>query len=423
MNTTKNLMRLRDSTIYYYRKRIPSSVRKYFESDYLTISTRIDSLIIARRIEKEISHLLADSVKYIQKDSTNASSYVKALYTNTKLIVKKFSFPELEIEFQQLSTRKKNFGKTQLSSAIANFIEERKKKKGIALSSENRLYTQLNVISSLLGINYCEEITESVLNKYITTARAKYKDSTLFNQIITLKSFLKYLEKNNIITYLHQYDDIFSIKLSKQNSKAEFNLKQLQTIFNEEYSSFMKRPYYYFIPLISLVTGMRISEVVNLKTEDVHFTSNYFYFIIRKSKTYSGIRTVSVPNSIKFFEDFKSYYDSVVSDQNEKLFSCTPQSIDRKFRLLLTKHKLNTSTDIFGTEFNHSFHSLRHSYNVKLESMLVPDSLKDVLLGHAPKSTLATYSKKEDRTEEIFQSVTSRLDFDAELKYLKPLQK
>ena len=43
------------------------------------------------------------------------------------------------------------------------------------------------------------------------------------------------------------------------------------------------------IPLVFIYTGMRVGELWNLKTEDVHLAGRYFE--VTKSKTDAGIRT------------------------------------------------------------------------------------------------------------------------------------
>ncbi len=415
-----NLMLAKESPIYYYRKRIPSSVRKFFTSEYLTISTRIDSLIIARRIEKEITATLNSSVKCILNDEANADFYVKDLLRITKMIVKKFTFPELDIQFQQLTRKNSVVGKNLLSKAIEDYIEYRRIKKNLSYTSERRITSLFNTIRKILGIRYCEEINESILDSFVSNAKSRYKDLTISNALATLKSFLKYIAQKEIIIYKESFNDILSIKLDLKSPRAEFNTQQLNTIFSPSYTEHMDTPSYYFIPLLSLVTGMRISEITALNISDVHFEDEYFYFVIRKSKTYSGIRTVPVPNSVKFFNDFKHYYNLAANANQELLFNISSSSMTRRFSNLLKSNNISITRDIYGMEYTHTFHSLRHSYNVKLESLLIPVYLKDFLLGHAPKSTLATYSKKTDRTQELYELATSKLNFSDELRDLPP---
>lgn len=85
---------------------------------------------------------------------------------------------------------------------------------------------------------------------------------------------------------------------------------------------------YMTVVLILIYTGVRISELLDLKKEDVHLEEKWFY--VRESKTKSGIREVPIAEKIvPFFEywmnkdseylvctpegkhfDYRNYYDS-----------------------------------------------------------------------------------------------------------------
>ena len=408
------LIKSKDSSIYYFRRRIPKRVRQYFTSDFFTISTRIDSLTFAQRIEHSLSRIFDSTIIQLALYPSDSNSIIQNLKSTSRMLVDKYNYPEFYTTLESPTTIiKPEIKVTKLEYLIEDYIEYRRKKYRIRDSSVISIDSYLKSFISSNNLKTNQDITVDKLSDYISKELEKNKESTVKQKIITLKAFLKYLSDNDYLHYTKELNSVFDIKLDITSPKAEFTLEQLQTLFSADYSDMNRIPEYYFVPLISLVTGMRLREITSLNKDEIHIEDQYIYFVIKRSKTFSGIRTVSIRKELPFIPSFLKYLDFI--PDSAPVFSRRVHSISMHFTELLIQLNIKESKDIYNNTLVHSFHSLRHNFNCKLESMLIPDTIKDVLLGHSPKSKLATYSKKEDRTKELFDTVISKLDFSQEL--------
>lgn len=166
-----------------------------------------------------------------------------------------------------------------------------------------------NINGYIASYNICTPIYNKVskdlktidLQNIIDISNKNYptlkKVRVLFNQMY------KYAMKHDICHKDYsQYIDI--VKHKKKNPKGykqmDFTKENISTIWS------LSNDKYYQIVLMLIYTGVRISELLNLKKENIYLDKQYFEIII--SKTYNGIRKVPIADVILPF--FKSWYSS-----------------------------------------------------------------------------------------------------------------
>lgn len=79
---------------------------------------------------------------------------------------------------------------------------------------------------------------------------------------------------------------------------ATFELPEIKSIFSSDYYKEQKEndPDYYYVLLLGVLTGCRISELTSLKVDQFQMTADGSnYIIIRDSKTLAGKREVPLP--------------------------------------------------------------------------------------------------------------------------------
>ena len=118
------------------------------------------------------------------------------------------------------------------------------------------------------------------------------------------------------------------------------------------------------IPLVLLYTGMRASELINLKARDVNRKQRTIR--ITSAKTKSGIRTIPVHDRIWPIIDRRLNTMYVVQECR------TYSSLSREFNKAM--RAINT---------NHTTHDCRHTFATRLDNEGANYNAKRLLLGHA----------------------------------------
>ncbi len=121
-------------------------------------------------------------------------------------------------------------------------------------------------------------------------------------------------DKREMIRYL----DISKAGNPNAYNRKPFTDNEIQVLWDNKDSNI-----YITVILILIYTGCRISELLNLKKEDIHIAERWFY--IKYAKTKSGIREVPIAEKIiPFFEYWLS--------RNCDFIICTPENEHFSYR-------------------------------------------------------------------------------------------
>ena len=118
------------------------------------------------------------------------------------------------------------------------------------------------------------------------------------------------------------------------------------------------------IPLILLYTGMRASELINLKARDINRKQRTIRITL--SKTKSGIRTIPVHDRI--WPIIERRLDMVYIIQECRTYSSLSREFDKAMKAINAKH---------------TTHDCRHTFVTRLDNEGVNYNAKRLLLGHA----------------------------------------
>ena len=120
----------------------------------------------------------------------------------------------------------------------------------------------------------------------------------------------------------------------------------------------------YDIPLILLYTGMRASELINLKARDVNRKQRTIR--ITSAKTKSGIRTIPIHDRIWPIIEHRLHTTYVI--QECRTYSSLSREFDKAMRAINSKH---------------TTHDCRHTFATRLDNEGANYNAKRLLLGHA----------------------------------------
>lgn len=118
------------------------------------------------------------------------------------------------------------------------------------------------------------------------------------------------------------------------------------------------------IPLILLYTGMRASELINLKSRDVNRKQRTIR--ITSAKTKSGIRTIPIHDRI--WPIIECRLDAVYIIQECRTYSSLSRDFDKAMKAINAKH---------------TTHDCRHTFATRLDNEGANYNAKRLLLGHA----------------------------------------
>ena len=132
------------------------------------------------------------------------------------------------------------------------------------------------------------------------------------------------------------------------------------------------------LPLILLYTGMRASELINLKSTDINRKQRYLK--VTSSKTKAGIRIIPIHHRIWPFIESRLSNKWIIDERNYVSLSHTFKS---------TMNAINSQ---------HTPHDCRHSFATRLDDVGANYNAKRLLLGHASSNvTDGVYTHKSLR--------------------------
>ncbi len=204
----------------------------------------------------------------------------------------------------------------------------------------------------IIGVGLLSDINTALIDRYITYLREVKQD-----RANTCNNHLK-----NLIT---QFNFAISHNLMKQNpakgcKKLEVNdAKQKNALSPEEYQRFMKiakreYPHYYPIFYTFIHTGLRFTELIKLKWQDIDFENNVLW--IMKPKCKKKPDYVSIHDSLKKLLEAlktKSKGEYVFTTENGEAFGFRTRKIIRRLKAILQKANIDSISTI---------HELRHTH-------------------------------------------------------------
>ena len=259
--------------------------------------------------------------------------------------------------------------------------KERKQK--ISKSSKTSYRTAFQACSPLHGVPFVKLKTKD-LQEIIDNCNKNYP--SLKNIKILYSQMYKYAIKHEICNTDYS-KNVDLIEFTDKNPNA----KEHKRFTTEEISELWKYQddRYYQIILILIYTGLRISELLNLKKDDIYIKEQYFE--VTKSKTKSGIRVVPIADKIlPFFEEWMEYsqIDYLLCTEDQKPF---------KYRNYYDSYFIPIMDN---RRFDHRPHDTRHTCASLMAEAMIDERIVKKILGHAHNMSLTekVYTHYEIKT-------------------------
>ena len=154
----------------------------------------------------------------------------------------------------------------------------------------------------------------------------------------------------------------------------------------------------FFICHLTWNTGLRISEITNLKWSDINHDEKYLK--IREGKgnkdrcVYFGKKVSTLFKNLKKYHPPKNHHSYLFISKKKSKFSRV--QIHRRFKEILRQSKLSS---------NLSFHSLRHGYATRMLNEGIHLHELKTQLGHNSISTTAIYLHFTEESRRKFDRI------------------
>lgn len=276
-----------------------------------------------------------------------------------------------------------------MNGIILKFIDELKYEKNYSYHTTNGylkdLYEFLEYINDK-GIKKFNNITYQDLRLYINYLfNQGYSNKTISRSISSLRSFFKYLKKEEIIDN-NPCTLISNPKLDKKLPKY-LNFEETERLLNALNTDTKEGIRDSLILEILYSTGIRVSELVNIKFNDVSLSNKTIIVNGKGSKQRIVYFGEKCGKKLELYMK-KSYNEFNVNNAEYLLLSKTGKKLnDRIVRKIIDK-----ASSIAGIKMKISPHVLRHTFATHMLSDGADLRTVQELLGHENLSTTQIYT-------------------------------
>lgn len=281
---------------------------------------------------------------------------------------------------------------------LAQYLEYLEVEKGLSINTLDAYRRDLTAFLEFcfsLGADEITQIQRTHLNSYIRELREKnYSATSVMRKIASLRGFFKWLCASEICT-LNPTLTLEQPRIPKRLPKV-MSISEIENMLRADLTKVER-----LIVELLYGAGLRVSELVNLKTNGIDLNANY----LRCSGKGSKERLVPLGGKAK--ESLNDYFA-------QRDFLVKKFNLDTKKLLIADSGRFLTRQDVYNfiheqgkrIHKNISPHTLRHSFATHLLENGADLRIVQELLGHADVSTTQLYTHiSKKRLKEVYFSI------------------
>ncbi len=278
---------------------------------------------------------------------------------------------------------------------IGEYLEYLELEKGLSQNTLDAYRRDLEFFSDFLGVNDIRSIDRLMINSYIRTLKEqKYAPTSIIRKVASLRGFFKWASSIGIIGK-NPASTLEQPKVPQKLPKV-ITVKEIEEMLHNNLT-----PLQHVIMELLYSCGLRVSELVNLKLNDIDLASKYIRCFGKGSKE----RIIPIGETAK--NVVKKYLP-----QRELIIK--KYNLNTKRLLILENGRLITRQDIYtfihaqGKLINKNIspHTLRHSFATHLLENGADLRIVQELLGHSDVSTTQLYTHiSKKRLKEVYFSI------------------
>lgn len=259
---------------------------------------------------------------------------------------------------------------------------------------KNKGYSDNTILSYKKDLNlfkdYCKDVDIKLIDynfirKYLQFLHEKkYTASSVSRHISSLKSFLKYLTKNEFI----KDNPCLLITNPKTEKKLPnyINYKDLETLFSIPDKNDVLGLRNLLILELLYSCGIRVSELVNIKISDIDFSNNRILILGKGNKE----------RFVLYGKVCSKLLDEYLTNSRSKLNKNSEYLLLNKFGNKITDRAIRMIIDDIvkksSLKLNISPHTLRHTFATHLLNEGADLKIVQELLGHENIATTGIYT-------------------------------
>lgn len=281
---------------------------------------------------------------------------------------------------------------------LSEYLEYLEVEKGLSQNTLDAYRRDLSAFIDLCASLGAEELTQiqrNHLNSYILDLREKkYSATSVMRKIASLRGFFKWLCANEICTQ-NPTLTLEQPKIPRKLPKV-MTISEIENILRQDLNKTQR-----LIVELLYGCGLRVSELVNLKTNNIDLNANY----LRCSG--KGSKERLVPLGSKAKEALAVYFEN-------RDFLVKKYNLDTKNLFISDSGRFLTRQDVYnfiheqGKKINKNIspHTLRHSFATHLLENGADLRIVQELLGHSDVSTTQLYTHiSKKRLKEVYFSI------------------
>lgn len=284
---------------------------------------------------------------------------------------------------------------------INKFIEYLEYEKGYSKKTIINYEKDLELFNNYLKqekITKIESINHNTIRKYLTNLHDKnYKSKTIARKISTLRSFFKYNLKNKTI----KTNPMTLISNPKQEKTLPKYLKyeDLERMINSIDTSSKEGIQNKLIIELLYSTGIRVSELVNIKLKDIKIKENQITILGKGNKERIVLFGKTAKTVLEqYIKEYKEYYQGNIINEYLLINKKGKPLTTNKIELIVKKITRECSL-----KHNISPHTLRHTFATHMLENGADLKTVQELLGHENLKTTAIYTHvTNERLKHVF---------------------
>ena len=278
---------------------------------------------------------------------------------------------------------------------IGEYLEYLELEKGLSQNTLDAYRRDLENFADSNNIDDVNSVDRLMINSYVRNLREKkFAPTSIIRKVASLRGFFKWassigiLEKNPAST-------LEQPKVPQRLPKV-VTIKEIEEMLHNNLT-----PLQHVIMELLYSCGLRVSELVNLKTNDIDLSSKYVRCFGKGSKE----RIIPIGETAKqTVKEYLPQRDLLIKKHN----------LNTKRLLILDNGRLITRQDVYSfihaqgklIHKNISPHTLRHSFATHLIENGADLRIVQELLGHSDVSTTQLYTHiSKKRLKEVYFSI------------------
>ena len=238
-----------------------------------------------------------------------------------------------------------------------------------------------------LGIDRMEEVSEDDLQSFIVNLeKKKFKPTTISRNIASLKAFYHYLVKENLVN--NDLSECLHAPKVEKKMPEIMSMEDAFKLIEQPKGNKPKELRDRAMLELLYATGIRVSELINLKLSDVNMQMGY---VICKDDNKE--RMIPFGNTAKktLFHYLEKGRDALLVNYNaEELFvNCSGRPMSRQGFWKIIKYYARQA----GIEAEITPHTLRHSFAAHLVENGADLRSVQEMMGHSDISTTQKYAR------------------------------